>query len=274
MSFQNRDNPLKTSISNLVWGNTPVQNMLPLLKSVGLDGVELAPTSIWPDIRNVDVLEVKNLRQMIERLNLEVSGIQSLLFGFPDLQLFSKETWPELIAHLEHMFMIADNLGAGVVVFGSPRNRKKGDLTWDQAAEVSHEFFSSLIPSLERHDLVLTLEPNAPEYGSDFLLNYKDVLELSKSINSPQISVQIDTGCLWMVGDDPSIAFAEMEPFHIHISTPNLGTVPGESNFNDLLDRVSCSDYKGWLVIESLDKTPENAIESAKWLKYELEKRK
>ncbi len=273
LSFLNRDNVLKTSISNLAWGDTPLKNVLPLIKSVGLDGVELAPTSIWPDILNVSVSEIKKLRKTLENYNLEVSGIQSLLFGFPELQIFSKESWPKLVAHLEHMFMIAENLGAGVAVFGSPRNRIKGKLTWEQASEVSCEFFSLLIPSLERHNLVLTLEPNAPEYGSDFLVNYKEVIELSKSIDSPQISVQIDTGCLWMVGDEPSAAFAEMKPFHIHISTPNLETVPGNLNFNDLLDQVSNSTYKGWLVIESLNRTPTNAIDSAKWLINELEKR-
>lgn len=245
--------------------------MLPLIKSVGLNGVELAPTSIWPDIRNVDELEVKNLRRMIESSNLEVSGIQSLLFGFPELQLFSKETWPELIAHLEHMFMIADNLGAGVAVFGSPRNRKKGNLTWDQALEVSHEFFSSLIPSLERHNLVLTLEPNAPGYGSDFLLNYQDVVDLSIAINSPRISTQIDTGCLWMVGDDPSVAYNLQVPHHIHLSVPNLKPVPGAFDFSSFLQLLQERDYPGWLVIEALGDSAEVALSAARWFRSELE---
>jgi len=263
---------LKYSISNLSWGETPIDEMLPRIKEVGLHGIEIAPTAIWPEIKSSDFSDVKRMRDLIESHGLKVSGLQSLLYGHPDYQLFSRSTWSLMRSHLEIMFTLARTLGAEVVVFGSPRNRLKGDLPKDLANEIAAEFFATLLPSLERNNLTLTLEPNAPEYGADYLLNYSDVQQLSSLIKSPYILPQIDTGCLWMVGEEPSLAYRSFIPHHIHISSPNLGSVPGESNFKELFDLIRNSDYKGWIVIETLDKSGDKAIKAAKWMSDELGK--
>lgn len=263
---------MKYSLSNLSWGETPIQQMLPRIKQVGFHGIEIAPTAIWPEIKSTDILEIKKMRDLIEGCGLEVSGLQSLLYGHPDYQLFSKNTWPMMRSHLEFMFSLANTLGAEVVVFGSPRNRIKGQLPKDLANEIAAEFFTTLLPSLKQNNLILTLEPNAPEYGADYLLNYSDVRQLSKLIDSPYILPQIDTGCLWMVAEEPSVAYSSCKPHHIHISNPNLASVPGESNFKELFEQIRSSDYKGWLVIETLGESGDEAIKAAKWLSEELGK--
>jgi sugar phosphate isomerase/epimerase len=167
------------------------------------------------------------------------------------------------------MIEVGGLLGASVAVFGSPKNRLKGKLTSSEANELAAEFLSQLIPCLEENKVTLTLEPNAPEYGADFLVNYEDVVALSNLIDSESIRPQIDTGCLWMVGVESHEAFKFMKPKHIHLSTPFLGPVPGERKFDDLLTVVKSVDYKGWLVIETLESAENNfekIIDSAKWL--------
>jgi D-psicose/D-tagatose/L-ribulose 3-epimerase len=263
---------VKYSLSNLSWGQAPIEQILPRIKQVGFHGVEIAPTAIWPETKSTDVSQLKKMRTVIESHGLQVSGLQSLLYGYPDYQLFSRSTWPMLRSHLEFMFNLAKHLGAEVVVFGSPRNRLKGELSTNLAHEIAAEFFVTLLPALEQNNLVMTLEPNAPEYGTDYLVNYSEVRELSSLINSPHVLPQIDTGCLWMVGDDPSLAFSSGKPHHIHISNPNLESVPGQSNFVEFFDLIRDSDYKGWLVIETLDKSESKAIAAAKWLSDEFGK--
>jgi sugar phosphate isomerase/epimerase len=168
------------------------------------------------------------------------------------------------------MFEVAGALGAKVAVFGSPKNRIKGNISKDVANDTAMEFFSSLVPSLEKNDVVLTLEPNAPDYGADYLLDYEDVCKLSSLIGSNQIAPQIDTGCLWMVGADPISALEITMPHHLHLSTPNLGEVPGLWDFSDLLQKVSLRNYEGWIVIESLEKSLEKSLRSSRWLKSEV----
>ncbi len=260
---------MKLSISNLAWGMSSLREIAPQLKALGINGIEIAPTVLWPDLAKVSVKEVAEVREFLNSEGLTVSGIQSLLFGHPEYQLFDPSTWPKMLEHLNMVIKIGGALGADVAVFGSPKNRIKGPLSNDEANEQAKEFLNQLVDVLDENKIVLTLEPNAPDYGADFLVNYEEAVRLSTLIDSINIAPQIDTGCLWMVGIDPLDAFINFTPYHIHLSTPNLGAVPGNYNFKDLVEFAKVSSYQGWLVIEMLKDHVDNfegAIASATWL--------
>jgi D-psicose/D-tagatose/L-ribulose 3-epimerase len=260
---------LKLSISNLAWGQTPLEEIVPHLKAAGINGIEIAPTAIWPDLTKVSIDEVAQVRKYLNDEGLLVSGIQSLLFGHPEYQLFDSSSRTRMLEHLKMVIKIGGELGADVAVFGSPKNRIKGELSSIEANQQAKAFLSQLVNELEENEIVLTLEPNAPDYGADFLVNYEEVVLLSRQIDSLYIAPQIDTGCLWMVDIDPREAFENFTPHHTHLSTPHLGAVPGNYNFNGLIKSALNNNYQGWLVIEMLPGQSDNflgAIQSAKWL--------
>jgi D-psicose/D-tagatose/L-ribulose 3-epimerase len=260
---------LKLAISNLSFGDTPLYEVLPKLRDLGIDGIEIAPTAIWPNIDSIEMNDVKRAQNKINEYGLKVSGIQSLLYGHPEFQLFDKSTWPAMKSYLEKMIEIAGSLGANVAVFGSPRNRLKGEIKTEIANLIAAEFFSLLIPALEQNNVVLTLEPNAAEYGADYLMTYEDVNTLSNLIDSRVIGPQIDTGCLWMAGKDPLLAIDINIPEHIHISAPNMALVLGNESYDHFIQKIVEVDYKGWLVLEMLgDKIGNDFewVESVKWI--------
>jgi sugar phosphate isomerase/epimerase len=250
----------------LSWGSKPIIEVASSLKEAGMEGIEIAPTYVWPEPEKMSLKEVKKTADLLLDFGLSVSGTQSLLFGHPEFQLFDRQIWPEMKRHLEVMFELTSALGSKVAVFGSPKNRIKGQLNPILADDIAAEFLASLIPSLERNEVVLTLEPNAPQYGADYLINYGDVCNLSKKIRSDYIAPQIDTGCLWMIGEQPISALKSVMPHHIHLSTPNLGKVPGESNFSEFLHLAEELKYEGWMVIETLNAERENPAVIASWL--------
>lgn len=243
---------MKYSISNLSWGATPLNEVIPKLAIAGLHGVEIAPTAIWPDLEKLPDVEVIEFKKYLESHNLVVSGIQSLLYGHPELQLFDQTCWGALRKHLENLIRIGGLLGAEVAVFGSPKNRLKGRLDLNHADELAGIFLNKLNPCLKENNIILTLEPNAPDYGADYLTTYEDVVTLSQRINSINIKPQIDTGCLWMVGSSPENAYELNRPHHIHLSVPNLGNVPGSYKFDQLMRKVNETNYRNWLVIEMM----------------------
>lgn len=258
---------MKLSISNLSWGNKPIIEFAESLEDVGIDGVEIAPSLIWPEPEKVHLNDVKKVKEQLLESGLKVSGIQSLLYGHPEFQLFQPEMWRSMKMHLEKMFELSSTLDSKVAVFGSPKNRIKGNLNSNNANEIASEFLASLVPSLENNDVVLTLEPNAREYGADYLISYEDVCSLSQIIGSNRIAPQIDTGCLWMNGEQPKLALMRQMPHHIHLSTPNLGEVPGESNFKEFLDLAKELNYSKWITIETLSTHQLNPSVAAKWLR-------
>lgn len=260
---------MKLSISNLAWGQTPLEEIAPHLKAAGINGIEIAPTALWPDLTKVSINDVTKVRKYLNDEGLLVSGIQSLLFGHPEYQLFDPSSWIKMLEHLKMVIKIGGELGADAAVFGSPKNRIKGALSENDANQQAKAFLIQLAEVLAENEIVLTLEPNAPDYGADFLVNYEEVVLLSSQIDSPHIAPQIDTGCLWMVGIDPLDAFKDFTPHHTHLSTPHLGVVPGNFNFKDLIKFAHKNDYQGWLVIEMLQGHSDDflgAFESAKWL--------
>ena len=264
---------MKISISNLAWGDTPLIDVIPKIRATGIEGIEIAPTAIWPDLSTISLKEVTKVRRFLNDEGILVSGIQSLFFGHPEYQLFDSSSWSSMLEHLERMITIGNALGANVAVFGSPRNRIKGDLSDSQANHQAQKFFIEVDKILVDYEMVLTLEPNAPAYGADFLINYKEVVRLSKVVDSIRIAPQIDTGCLWMVGVDPTESFLEYLPHHVHLSTPNLGVVPGTYDFKNFLNALHYSSYQGWVVIEMIEESIEkypSIIESINWLKSEV----
>jgi D-psicose/D-tagatose/L-ribulose 3-epimerase len=241
----------------------------------GVQGIEIAPTLIWPDLENTQFSEVSEFARKVKGEGLSISGIQSLSFGRPELQVFDTSTWSTFRAHLKRMFEIGGQLNASVAVFGSPKNRVKGNLDALEANRKAVDFFGSLIPDLIESNIRLTLEPNAKAYGADFLTNYNQVVHLSEEIGSPWIIPQMDTGCMWMSGDSVEESFSFHQPGHIHLSVPNLEVLPGTQNFDRLLKLVNLSDYAGWIVIEMLVKSSNDVaitVKTAEWLVGELEK--
>lgn len=257
------------SISNLAWPDAPVDDVAPRIKAAGMDGVELAPTAIWPHAPHVPSHEVREYAKRWRDHGLAVSGIQSLLYGHPEFQIFHPATWPGMREHLTRMIRLARDLGTHVAVFGSPKNRVRGELGDAEANAMCAEFITELLPVLADCGVVFTLEPNAPAYGADYLTHYADTVTLSDLIASPWVQPQVDTGCLAMVHDDPAQAVQTRIPAHVHVSTPNLLPPPGPVDHSALRQTLTSSLYDGWVTLEMLQAASDpldKAVQSAQWL--------
>lgn len=243
---------MKLSASNLAWGTQDFDEFLSALRAHGFQGVEIAPTALWPDSPDVPDTEVAALRSRVADMGLQVSGLQSLLYGHPEMQLLDRTTWPRMMDHLRRVIALGAGLDASCTVFGSPRNRIRGGMDIAQADELAAEFFRALEPDLAAGGVVLTLEPNAPAYGADYLTRYADVVRLSDLVGSDWIRPQIDTGCLAMVDDDAAAAALSRTPGHVHISAPDLAPPPGGLDHDRLATALRDTGYEGWVVLEML----------------------
>jgi len=244
---------MKLAMSNLAFGGRFDPLIAVSLKKAGLSGVELAPTAIWGTEKQPTSKQIRQERRRWADEGLQVPSIQSLLYGRSDLALFDRETWPALRHRLMQMAEIADLLDAGVMVFGSPRNRVRGDLGVESATSMAAEFFSSLVEPLEHVDVILTLEPNPETYGADFMTTYQEVLTVVDEIKSLHIQPQIDTGCLHLSGEDPAMNVRQRVPAHVHISAPGLGSLPdGDIDHEAFSERIRANGYRRWATVEML----------------------
>lgn len=259
---------MRLSVSNLAWPGGQPEVLAAHLVSAGIQGVEIAPTTLWPAAPSVPTEDLRNYARKLRGMGLTVSGIQSLMFGHPEFQVLQPDTWQGARDHLKSMLTIAHDLGAQVAVFGSPRNRLRGALSLEAAHDRFAEFVQPLLSDLEILEMTLTMEPNAPDYGADYLTTYEEVLGLCEVIGSPHVRPQVDTGCLAMAGDDPVAAISKSPPVHVHVSAPHLVAPPGPIDHDGVHAQLLEAKYDGWVVLEMLASPDENLdriSRSANW---------
>ena len=156
--------------------------------------------------------------------------------------------------YLRRIIQVAAGLGAGAMVFGSPKNRQRGNTPPQEAARIATDFFADLGGYAAEHDVVLCLEANAPGYDCDFVCRTEEAVDLVQRVSSPGFRVQIDTSTMAMNNEDyrESIGLAAPVAGHLHISEPHLGPVgpDGQVPVGTVLEAVDASNYDGWVSIE------------------------
>jgi D-psicose/D-tagatose/L-ribulose 3-epimerase len=220
---------LKRAISNIAWSRELTDDIVPLLDELGVDGVEVAPTAVWDDPLHVSRAAVSKFKDYWESRSLSIVAFQALLYGHPDLQLFDGVSERErTLDHLSRISALAGRLGVPVLVFGSPKNRKVGDMESRRAFETAVEFFAAAAIVAESEGTVLAIEPNPPAYECDFVRTAAEGLELVKAVSHPGFGLHLDAAAMTLVGDDPLSTFEAARDWqaHFHVSEPYLAS-PG-----------------------------------------------
>ena len=160
-----------------------------------------------------------------EDRGLPIVSLQSLLFGRPDLQLFAGDR--ERQALLDHLRRVADfaaAVGARALVFGSPKNRVRGQRSIEDAMHIARDAFRILAPHARDRGVVFCIEANPPPYGCDFITKTSEAVELCRLADDSSIRVNADLGGMILADEDPADAIARAAPFvgHVHASEPHL----------------------------------------------------
>ncbi|MFN5961377.1 MAG: sugar phosphate isomerase/epimerase family protein [Verrucomicrobiota bacterium] len=115
-------------------------------------------------------------------------------------------------------------LGVKVLVFGSPRHRRRGELTHVQAEAVAAPFFRELGDYAVERGCVIGMEANPPEYGCDWLTGMDEVVEFVARVGSAGCAVHWDSGAVQLRGEDAESLLRRVAPLlcHYHVSAPNL----------------------------------------------------
>jgi D-psicose/D-tagatose/L-ribulose 3-epimerase len=216
---------MKLAISNIAWDAAEQPEILPVLSAAGVTGIEIAPTKIWPDWIGATPEAAARLRADLEARGFVVPALQSILFGRPDLRVFGGAS--SLVDHVASVAALAGALGAGVMVFGSPRNRLRGTLSEAEAMRQAVPVFREIGAACAAAGTCLGIEANPSQYGGDFLLTWREAAELVALVDHPGIGLHFDTACTAMAGDDPVAAVTACSGLirHFHVSAPWLGPV-------------------------------------------------
>jgi D-psicose/D-tagatose/L-ribulose 3-epimerase len=244
---------MQLAASNIAWDPAEDDVVAAILRERGFKGVEIAPSKRWESPTEATKEQIAEYRDQWRKRGLEVVAMQALLFGRPDLQLFGPTAAREALRkHLEALIEMAHGLGARALVFGSPKNRKRGKMPVSEATPIAAEFFREVGSIAASRGCVLCIEPNPVAYDCDFITTTAEAVALCAMIDSRGVMVNGDAGTIAVNAEDPlaTIPDSARSFGHFHASEPSLGEVGDGSVQQQCATALRDSGYTGWVSVE------------------------
>ena len=248
---------MKLAVSNLAFSPADDANILTKLKVLGVEGIEVAPTRIgnWGSLTERTVGQYGNA---VHGAGLQIPSLQALLFGTSGLQLLQDTaSFDALGEHLRRVSAIGAQLGAGIGVFGSPNNRRRGRLDVADAFELGRDRLGALAAIVHAEGFSLGLEPIPSCYGCDFLETATETLAMITAVHHPGLKVHLDTACIALGGESISgaIRSAGGSIAHVQIAEPDLGPFDIPILEHSAAASALREVYDGWISIEMREQT-------------------
>lgn len=216
---------MRLAISGIAWDVDEDEAVATLLRRHGVDAIDIAPGKYFPDFAQVTAAQAEELRACWAARGIEITGMQSLLFGTQGLNLFGDDdSRARMQRHLAAVMRIAGMLRAPRLVFGSPRNRDRGTLDDAAAHAAAVSFLAPLAEVAAREGVLLCLEPNPARYGCNFMLDAEGTARVVRALGHPHVRMQFDVGALAINGEDAADVLARHADIvgHVHASEPGL----------------------------------------------------
>ncbi|MDD1664077.1 MAG: sugar phosphate isomerase/epimerase [Methanomicrobiales archaeon] len=244
---------MKLAISNIAWPPEDTPAVLDLLRKEGVKWIEVAPSRVWGE--PVDTLpgERKAFVESLEDYGIRVISLHSLLYTRPDLGLFrGEDTDRKTVLYLQQLAELGAELGARWMVFGSPRNRRKGALGFREACDGAARVFGPAGDAAAEAGVTILIEP-LTRAEADFVNTADEGIELVKAVGSPGFALHLDAKS---VAEEPGEKLALLRralPFfrHFHINDPDLAPLGSVATYHEELGAaLRRSGYRGHVSIE------------------------
>lgn len=247
---------MNISISNIAWNREEDDEIASIMRTFGVMGIDVAPSKVFAAPLHATDEEIAAYRSWWEERGFTIVGAQALHFGHPELQLFtSSESRERLFTFTARMIALVGKLGATTLVFGSPKNRLRGELPFDDAAAIAMVFFRKLGEVAQRHGVRVCLEPNATAYGCDFVTTTAEGLDLVERVNHASFRIHLDVGTMVLMRENIRQAIANAAGWmgHFHVSEPHLEQV-GNPHTRAYHEEAAAAlrehGYDQWVAIE------------------------
>lgn len=232
------------------------------MRSVGYDGIEIAPFTLAEDPARIPPAKRRETRDIISAEGLTFVGLHWLMVAPPGLHVTTPDkalrerSW----LHIRNLVDLCADLGPnGVMVFGSPVQRAAtGGATPEEARERFVEGLATVAGHAAERGVRILVEA-LPKAQCDVVNTLQEAAGIARRIGSPGVRTMFDT----------HNAVDETEPHavlveryfevieHIHVNeTDGKHCGAGDYDFAPLLASLKKLNYGGWISLEAFDFTP------------------
>lgn len=178
-------------------------------------------------------------------------------FGVTGAQLFgSADERAAFEVAMDRAMVFANRLNIPTLVFGSPGSRTYPDtMTRYEAWESAAELFVRLGLRAQALGVTVAVEPNPPQYNTNFLTSVDEAARFVAMLNQSAITLNFDIGALHMTGEaattDALLDRVIRLISHVHISEPQLAPAPAAIEpLGTIIGALAQRRYRGWHSIE------------------------
>jgi sugar phosphate isomerase/epimerase len=252
---------MKFAICNETFQDWPIDKGFAFAAECGYTGVEIAPFTIGPDVREITAAARTDVRRAAEGAGLEIIGLHWLLAKTEGLHVTSPDpaVRRRTADYLNALVHFCADLGGRLMVFGSPQQRHlAAGVDSRQGIDYAQDVLSQVLPALEQGEVTFALEPLGPA-ETNFLVTTAEAVELVERIGSPHVRLHLD--CKAMATESlpiPDLVRQYRQLLaHFHANDPNRqGPGFGTLDFRPVFQALGEIDYRGWVSVEVFDYSP------------------
>lgn len=243
---------MKLCISNIAWGQANDEQMYKVCSEMGYDGIEIAPTRIFPENPYEHIEDASRwARNIAERYGMKVYSCQSIWYGRNENIFESEKDRECLLEYSKKMFSFAEAVGADNIVFGCPKNRNGYEKNSEFNGRIAVEFFGKIAESASEHGITISVEANPAIYGTDFLNTTEESLKFVNRMEVDSIKLNFDTGALFYNQERLEVINGyENKIGHVHISEPQLVKIAVRKEHQEIYNILKRYNYGKAVSIE------------------------
>lgn len=264
---------MRISLCNEVVRDLPFAAQCALAAELGYDGLEVAPFTLDAEApHRLPATHRAELRRAAADAGIPITSLHWLLLAPAGLSITSAD--PPLRARtldvMERLIGLAADLGATVLVHGSPGQRR---VAADGDASRAEEAMAKAGDCAARHGVTYCVEPLDPAQ-TNWCNSVAEGAAIVERIGNPALRTMLDT-CAAGTGESESVV-ALLERFvpsgaiaHVHFNDRNKrGPGQGTDRFGPVFAALKRTGYAGFAAVEPFDYVPDGPTSAARAIGY------
>jgi len=252
---------MKFAICNETFGDWPLDRGFEAARKFQYTGIEVAPFTLGESVFEISNQVRREYRTQAESYGLEILGLHWLLAKTTGYHLTTDDSdiRAKTRDYMIALAQLCSDLGGKIMVLGSPLQRNfPVSMSHQQALNNAASLLSEVVPSLEKHNVQIAVEPLGPQEGN-FLNHAYQARELINRIGSSNIQLHLDVKAMSSEGTgiDSIIRDHSDILIHFHANDPNrLGPGMGDVDQRPIFQALQQIEYSGWVSVEVFDYAP------------------
>lgn len=264
---------MRISLCNEVIAELPFARQAQLAAALGYDGLEVAPFTLDAEAPHLlPASRRAELRRVAQEEGAPITSLHWLLVAPAGLSITAAD--PALRARtldvVERLIGLAADLGATLLVHGSPRQRHLGE---DGDAQRAEEAMAKAGAWAAAHGLTYCLEP-LDAGQTNWARTVAEAVEIVRRVASPGLATMLDVSAAGNGETEPAAELLRrFVPTgliaHVHLNDRNRrGPGQGTDRFAPVFAALRETGYAGFCAVEPFDYHPDGPTSAARAIGY------